>query len=79
MTHKLCLSAAAFLALLLALPAPALAYDSATPDQPNRLSAGLSHTAYVDEDGPSGPGAATRRASWGPRPRRRTWTGRETR
>ncbi len=51
MTHKLCLSAAAFLALLLALPAPALAYDGATPDQPNRLSAGLSHTAYVDGNG----------------------------
>lgn len=49
MTHKICLSAAALLALLLALPAPALAYDGATPDQPNRLSAGLSHTAYVDE------------------------------
>ena len=42
MTHKICLSAAALLALLLALPAPALAY---------RLSAGLSHTAYVDEHG----------------------------
>ena len=51
MTHKICLSAAALLALLLALPAPALAYDGATPDQPNRLSAGLSHTAYVDEHG----------------------------
>lgn len=51
MTHKLCLSAAAFLALLWALPAPALAYDGAVPDQPNRLSAGLSHTAYVDENG----------------------------
>ena len=51
MTHKICLSAAALLALLLALPAPAPAYDGATPDQPNRLSAGLSHTAYVDEHG----------------------------
>lgn len=51
MTHKICLSAAALLTLLLALPAPALAYDGATPDQPNRLSAGLSHTAYVDEHG----------------------------
>ena len=51
MTHKICLSAAALLALLLALPAPALAYDGATPDQPNRLSAGMSHTAYVDEHG----------------------------
>ena len=51
MTHKICLSAAVLLALLLALPAPALAYDGATPDQPNRLSAGLSHTAYVDEHG----------------------------
>ncbi len=51
MTHKLCLSAAAFLALLWALPAPALAYDGAVSDQPNRLSAGLSHTAYVDENG----------------------------
>ena len=51
MTHKICLSAAALLALLLALSAPALAYDGATPDQPNRLSAGLSHTAYVDEHG----------------------------
>ena len=51
MTHTICLSAAARLALLLALPAPALAYDGATPDQPNRLSAGLSHTAYVDEHG----------------------------
>ena len=51
MTHKICLSAAALLALLLALPAPALAYDGATPDQPNCLSAGLSHTAYVDEHG----------------------------
>lgn len=51
MIHKLTLSAAALLALLLALPAPALAYDGAAADQPNRLSAGLSHTAYVDENG----------------------------
>lgn len=42
-----------FLALVLslALSLPAAAYDMGAPDTPTRLSAGLAHTVYVDEDG----------------------------
>ncbi len=39
------------LALSLLLALPAAAYDMGAPDTPTRLSAGLAHTVYVDEDG----------------------------
>lgn len=44
---------AIFLSLVLALvlALPAAAYDMGAPETPTRLSAGLAHTVYVDEDG----------------------------
>lgn len=39
------------LALSLLLALPAAAYDMRAPDTSTRLSAGLAHTVYVDEDG----------------------------
>ena len=44
-------SIAAALLLPVLLSSPASAYDMGAPDTPVRLSAGLSHTAFVDQEG----------------------------
>ena len=44
-------SIAAALLLPVLLSSPASAYDMGAPETPVRLSAGLSHTAFVDQEG----------------------------
>ena len=78
MKRHTAVSLAATFTLLCCSILPVGAYDMGSPEEPLRLSAGLSHTVYVDETAPSGPGAATRQASWARRPRRPAPTWRAT-